>query len=207
MRLFNPRAVLEATRLARIKELSLGSTIKGSIMNMASKKGSAPGNVSVNSGQDHKGILGKPNYKFQSKMTPNEFDEHRAKGLCFFCHERFAPGHMCPQRQMAQVFFMEVEDPCDPQEEQPQVGVEEKTAEKEEAITLTLNSLFGNTSNDLTTMRITGSMEGKTLHILIDMGSSHNFLSDQFFKKGAVKTKNIRPLRVTVANGNQVQGT
>lgn len=102
---------------------------------------------------------------------------------------------------------MEVEDPNDHLEELPQVVIEAKTEEKAEAITLTLNSLFGNTSNDLTTMRIKGSMDGKTLQILINTGSSHNFLSDQFFKKGAVKTRSIRPLQVTVANGGQEQGT
>lgn len=111
--------VLEATRLARIKELSLGSIVKGSIINMGPKRASASGTVNTNTGQDQRGILDKRNYKFQSKMTPNEFDEHRAKGLCFFffCQERFAPGHMCAQCQKTQVFFMEVEDPSDVQEE------------------------------------------------------------------------------------------
>lgn len=84
---------------------------------------------------------------------------------------------------------------------------EDKTVDKEDTVTLTLNSLFRNTSDDSTVMRIKGSMGGKTLHILIDTGSSHNFLSDQFFKKGAVKTMIIMPLRVTVGNGGQVQGS
>lgn len=143
---------------------------------MGPRRGMMPGSTSATMSQDHKGILGKPNYKFQSKMTLNELEEHREKSQCFFCHERFATGHMYPQRQRAQVFFMDVNDPIGDQEEHTKVAVESKAEKEEEAITVTLNYLFGNTCNDVSTMRVMGSLGNKMLHILISTGSSHNFL-------------------------------
>lgn len=95
VRLFSPRSVLEATRLARIKELSLGSTIKGSIMNMGNKRGPSSGAVNTNLGQDQKGILGKPNYKFQSKMTPNELMNIERKDCVFSVMRDLLQAYVC----------------------------------------------------------------------------------------------------------------
>lgn len=165
------------------------------------------GQQAFNSAADQKGVLGKPGYRFQSKMTPSELEEHRAKGLCFFCHERFTPGHHCAQRQKAQVFFMEVEDAIVGVGE---LHVQEKIIDPEEGqepVTVTLNSIFGNAHNPSNTMRIKGSHGSRVLHILIDTGSSHNFLSNMFLKGGVIKFKNINPLQVTFADRWQVQGS
>lgn len=112
VRLFNPSTVLEAARLTKIKEMSLQSTSKTGVMVAEFRKG----NLNVARTQeaqqpsDERGVLGKPSYRFQTKMTTTELEEHRVKNICFFCHERFTPGHSCPQSQKMQVFFMEVID-------------------------------------------------------------------------------------------------
>lgn len=50
-------------------------------------------------------------------------------------------------------------------------------------------------------------MGSRTLHILLDTGSSHNFISDKFSKTAAAQAYEIQPLHVTVAKGMKVQGT
>lgn len=91
--------------------------------------------------QDQRGVLGKPGYRFQTKLTPTEIDEHRTKNLCFFCHERFNPGHNCPQRQKGEVFVMEIEEAITTQE--CLVVPEEVKVEEENAV-VTLNAVLGN---------------------------------------------------------------
>lgn len=56
-------------------------------------------------------------------------------------------------------------------------------------------------------MRIKGTMGNRSLHILLDTGSSHNFFSDRFSKVVAGKDTEMHPLQVTVADEGRVYGT
>lgn len=210
VKLLNPVTVLEATRLAKIKELSLRSCSKTSAGIFEPRKTSITTARNQGAHQDQKGILGKPNYKFQSKMTPAELEEHRNKSLCFFCREKFTPGHNCPQRQKIQVFLMEIEYMSSiseaevipvPEEEKEPAMTEDKP------VAVTLNSLLGNACSIGDTMRVKGAMGTRTLHILVDTGSSHNFISEKFSKILADKIIEMKPLQVTVADGGKIQGS
>ncbi|KAE9621561.1 putative nucleotidyltransferase, Ribonuclease H [Lupinus albus] len=55
------------------------------------------------------------------------------------------------------------------------------------------------------TMRVTGQYNKKPLHILIDSGSTHNFLDIQRAKTIGCKIEALEPLMVTMANGNKLQ--
>lgn len=52
------------------------------------------------------------------------------------------------------------------------------------------------------TMKVTGSIGTKPLHILIDSGSTHNFLDEKIASKMRCPTKSINPMKITVADGN-----
>lgn len=138
-------------------------------------------------------------------MTPAELDEHRTKNLCFFCHDKYSPGHNCAQRRKTEVFFMEVDEMIPGREGQHSMKRECQPEKEEEPLTLTLNSLFGNVNNNTSTMQLKGSYGSKTLHIFI--GISHNFLSNQIFRGGAVKSCDINLLKVTDVDGRQIKGT
>ena len=53
-------------------------------------------------------------------------------------------------------------------------------------------------------MRVTVHVKKKALHILIDSGSTHNFLDVEVAKKIGCKTVSITPMRVDVANGSSL---
>lgn len=53
-------------------------------------------------------------------------------------------------------------------------------------------------------MRIKGAVNGSPLHILIDSGSTHNFLDLSLAKKLGCEWKNMEPQAVTVADGNHI---
>ena len=52
------------------------------------------------------------------------------------------------------------------------------------------------------TMRVTGFVRKKPNHILIDSGSTNNFLDVQMAKRLGCKIESMKPLRVSVADGN-----
>lgn len=112
VKMFAPRTVLEATRIAKLQERSLDllqkrlvpanrtqsswSEKKNTVSNTFDKKVMPQEKKGIVEGSQ-KSILGKPAYTFQKKLSPKEMDEHRAQNLCFFCHDKFFPGHDCPQ--------------------------------------------------------------------------------------------------------------
>ena len=64
-----------------------------------------------------------------------------------------------------------------------------------------------NASNDkqgFHTMRVNGHFGKKTLHILIDSGSTHNFIDIELAKKLDYKLEPIIAQRATIAYGNQL---
>lgn len=88
---------------------------------------------------------------------------------------------------------MEVEDGLKGQLEKAK-DEEEASTESPEHESLTLNSLHIHYGFKYATMRVQGTTGHRTLHILIDMGSSHNFLSNSFFKQYARSIKNLKPM-------------
>lgn len=63
-----------------------------------------------------------------------------------------------------------------------------------------LNGSFG-----FRTLRVTGYHSKKPLHILIDIGSSHNFIDPEVVKGLGCQVISTTPRAVTSANGNDMQ--
>lgn len=133
--------------------------------------------------------------KITKRLTPKEVEVKRAKGECFWCSEKFTPGHKCKNRQL---FVIEL---CDEEEDvtvDPPVIEEVFTEEPH----ISIHALTG--IHSYSTMQIKGSMGTRTLHILIDSGSTHNFIDEQLAIKLHCQLTTVKPLKVTVANGNQL---
>lgn len=64
VKLFNPRTVLEAARLVKVKEMSLKSTVKWGMHSYDFKKVAATQARGIGANQDQRGALGKPGYRF-----------------------------------------------------------------------------------------------------------------------------------------------
>jgi len=74
---------------------------------------------------------------------------------------------------------------------------------EEEQPLLSLQALQG--LNSFQTMRITGRVGSQPIHILVDSGSTHNFLDSATAKKLRCTLLRIPPLAVAVAGGTQLQ--
>ncbi|GJT42534.1 putative mitochondrial protein [Tanacetum coccineum] len=70
---------------------------------------------------------------------------------------------------------------------------------------ITLNALSG--LNSYKTMRIRGRIGKQVVHILIDCGSTHNFLDIHTAKKLGCRLTKTTPMQVSVANGQEMMST
>ena len=109
------------------------------------------------------------------RMSSREFEEKRAKNQCFYCDEKYSPGHKCA----AQVYGLEVIGEDSPQEDEElddwsKVVEEEVMRVQEEPLQLSLSAL--SEANSYFTMRVIGRVKNNPLHILLDSDSTHNFL-------------------------------
>ena len=68
---------------------------------------------------------------------------------------------------------------------------------------ISMNAMCGNTG--FQTMRINCHVGKKTIHILIDSGSTHNFLDDKLARKLGYKLEPVPAQFVTIAGGNKLQ--
>ncbi|GKD81650.1 reverse transcriptase [Tanacetum coccineum] len=109
----------------------------------------------------------------------------------------YTPGHKCS----GQLYSLMVV----PKEEEEYFEVEEGNEElsvQDEILQISLSGLNG--SNTFQTMRVTGNVGKDKLHILIDCGSTNNFMDDSVAKRIRCQLKNTCPLPVVVGEGKQL---
>ncbi|RVW71683.1 Transposon Ty3-I Gag-Pol polyprotein [Vitis vinifera] len=152
---------------------------------------------STNIPKTNPGITTRNHQNFSNR----DLDERRAKGLCFWCDEKFTPGHKCKRKQL---YVMQIQVETDG--EGPEGNLQmEGLDEEDEQIQLSLNALMSN--EDSQTMTLNGNYKGRSLFVLIDSGSSHNFLSSKVAKRVDCCWQKARGIRVTVANGQELHCT
>ncbi|KAF9664736.1 hypothetical protein SADUNF_Sadunf16G0049100 [Salix dunnii] len=104
------------------------------------------------------------------RLTPMQMSERRRKGLCYHCDEKWSMGHKC--KSPLKLYFMEevVEE-----EEDIKAGTEYGEVKlEEEQGEITLCALLGNSSPS--TMRVVVVLSGQKTVMLLDTGSTHNFM-------------------------------
>ena len=67
-----------------------------------------------------------------------EIKERRGKGLCFYCDEKFGPGHRCKR-----LFSIEACWPDDETKAEDQEDEEEQTRSTKEALGISLHAIAG----------------------------------------------------------------
>nr|GEY13453.1 Ty3/gypsy retrotransposon protein [Tanacetum cinerariifolium] len=139
--------------------------------------------------------------------TPTEMQLRREKGLCFTCDDKFTWNHKCPNKQA--LILMTTSDDSDftslIETSEEQVNV---TPVSQEIIEphLSLNAYHG--SNGVVTIRLSGSINGTKVQVLLDGGSSDNFIQPQVAKHVRLPIEPTETFRVIVESGTflQVEG-
>ncbi|CAJ2678818.1 unnamed protein product [Trifolium pratense] len=214
VRMFNPSSISHAANLAKLHEASTSlphrNTSKFSPFSKNQGLLSKP--TTSNSPSTTSPIPNGTASLVQKSNSPRptrtysglEMSERRAKGLCMFCDEQFTPGHQFKHKRY-QINVLEIDDDDDCNGEEPN---SESVAEMEslsafENAQLSLQALTGIANYQ--TMRVTGLHEKKMLHILLDSGSTHNFLDLETAKSLGCKLEVISPLSVTGGGGHKLE--
>ncbi|XP_026416563.1 uncharacterized protein LOC113312001 [Papaver somniferum] len=120
--------------------------------------------------------------------------DRKAKNLCFNCDEQLKPGHRCKRPQL---LLLEME-----YENSSFVPENEQATEEQPALEVSLNANVGNQRSG--TMKLLGYISKHQVTVLVDSGSTHNFLHPRIVKQCGIHVDNSHPMSVTVANGSTV---
>jgi hypothetical protein len=103
------------------------------------------------------------------RLTQAEQEEHRRLSLCYNCDEKFGWGH---NRVCKWLFILDcaVEDDID----EAAAGAE--LAQMEESLAFSLHAIAAVRLTD--TMQTDVNLAGNAFIVLLDSGSSHNFISE-----------------------------
>ena len=134
-------------------------------------------------------------------LTPEEIASCRERGLCFNCDEKCHRGH----RYASWVFLLIAED------EDPtisHIGPNDSIPDPPDGpdscpAQISLNSLAGHLASK--TLRLVGTITGYSVILLVDSGSTHNFIQQQLVTQLGLPCWKTTPLRVMVGNGQQLE--
>ncbi|GKB27942.1 retrotransposable element Tf2 [Tanacetum coccineum] len=179
-------------------------TPKQSTTTYASKAVTTP--IKSNSVGQSSGYVTKNRVHKPYRLTQRELEDKRAKGQCFYCDQKYAPGHKCSgQLHSIEVIcegdfdnYIDGDDETYEDCVGDMVGVTDSPQ-------ITLNALSG--LNSYQTMRVRGRVGKQVVHILIECGSTHNFLDIHTAKKLGCRLAKTTPMQVSVANGQRMMST
>ncbi|XP_019417272.1 PREDICTED: uncharacterized protein LOC109328313 [Lupinus angustifolius] len=136
------------------------------------------------------------------KMTTAEMQVRREKGLCFTCDEKLSFNHKCPNKQYYLLQYDEDDDETPNEQIHPDPPHPKNQTDTNNALYhhLSYNALKG--ANSIGTMKFTGQINGVQLQILLDSGSSDNFIQPRIAKCLKLPIEPATNFRVLVGNGN-----
>ena len=136
------------------------------------------------------------------RLSPEELARRREKGLCFQCDEKFSRGHKCSSSLF--LLIADDEDTLPDVERNPELPPEPpELPPKSPPAQLSLHALSGHSAPE--TLRMKGTINDLHVSILIDGGSTHNFLHHRVVTALKLPTQDIASLRVTVGNGDEIR--
>ena len=199
IRMLNPQSLNEAFGLAKIQEEYVWSNRKSIMYQQESGNTSILGLPKSNAMLDTK-----PKIPVK-RITPIQMDERRKKGLCYNCDEKRGPRHKCKN---VKLFLLEginiipkLQSGVQITEVDEEVGsdLNKPIEQEEEDVGITLYALTKTPTPG--TMRVRGKINGSGLVILVDTGSTHNFVDVLLVSSLQLKVDVSRILEVKVANG------
>ncbi|KAK8949103.1 hypothetical protein KSP39_PZI005439 [Platanthera zijinensis] len=143
----------------------------------------------------------------RNRVTSSEMDEKRRKGLCFWCDQRYTPGHKCANRTQSYSLEVVVEAVDSNEVDEETSGqVEWEEGEGDQPVAqVSAHALTGISSYQ--TMRVTASYHGQSINVLIDSESTHNFLDEGAARRLNCEFVPMTPFLVAVADGKKLSSS
>lgn len=131
-------------------------------------------------------------------------DFRRANNLCYFCGDKFEPGHIdkCAKRPKPHLNALVVNDLDVQLTEETLNQLEIEDVLTQELCNLSLNALAGTESAD--SMRVRALVQNQVMLILVDSGSSHSFISADMVQHLKIQPASMSPVPVQLADGGTI---
>ncbi|KAJ9553590.1 LOW QUALITY PROTEIN: hypothetical protein OSB04_017635 [Centaurea solstitialis] len=140
---------------------------------------------------------GSPKLTRTRRLTSSEMQQRREKGLCYFCDERFKPGHRCNPRQSLLVLEeMEENENLIDEKEDPAVELTQGIPE------ISLHALTGSVGPK--TFRVVAQIHHRSVFVLVDSGSTHNYIHPQVARYLHLAIDRTKSFPVAVGNGDKL---
>ncbi|KAL5731844.1 hypothetical protein ACHQM5_004534 [Ranunculus cassubicifolius] len=139
------------------------------------------------------------------KLSQQEMHQRREKGLCYTCDEKYSFDHKCKNKQLFCIISPDDDDttsllPDTAVPEQPYTADTVHSPSSE--VGISLNALSGTTS--FQTLRLQGKVNSHVITMLVDSGSTHNFLDTATAQLLGCAISDMPSHSITVAGGGQL---
>lgn len=116
-------------------------------------------------------------YENTRRLSDREFQDKKAKGLCYGCDEKWRMGHVCKKKELSVLIVAE-----DVEEREEWEAEDDERSEVEPVSAgISLNSVVG--IDNPRTMKLEGTIKGNKVIVMIDPGATHNFISPDIIRR------------------------
>ena len=129
------------------------------------------------------------------RLSWDEMQRRRAQGLCFNCDEKFSSGHRCKGPQL---LLLEGNFDAEAEEDNSEINPDFPSNPE-----ISLHALTGWTAAK--TMHVTAQNGNYEVMVLVDSGSTCNFISDKVVALLQLPVVPTKPFHVRVANGQPLK--
>eukprot|EP00253_Pinus_taeda_P034658 PITA_34658 len=139
------------------------------------------------------------------KLSPAEMAERRKQGLCYYSDEKYSPGHKCKEPKFFQIDATDYNSSEEaPPLDQPEVDEEDNQKDNvpDEPV-LSLHALAGISSPQ--TLKIRGFIKHRPVVVLIDSGSTQNFIHQRVVEAVHCFVRAVSKFQVQIADGGTMK--
>jgi hypothetical protein len=141
------------------------------------------------------------------KLTRDEMDKNQLKGLCYNCDDKYFPGHKCKEQNLFMATSKEI---LEEDEETPSVSESLESTDitppsdpPEVEPIISLNSLTDFSTPQ--TLKISGYIKHQKVIILVDSGSTHNFIHHRIAQETHCYIHAFNNFQIMIANGGSMK--
>ncbi|KAJ3685492.1 hypothetical protein LUZ61_014656 [Rhynchospora tenuis] len=202
---FEPRTLVQAYRHARNAEVIIDGPEKKGRMLARTVSTTQFSNNKGNNGFQRRPAQPLPMLKAgaNNSKPPLSMEQRRALGLCYWCDEKFVPGHKCSRKNI-HMLEGEIENDEQVMPQIEEIGGEVLLGEDDTEDHAEISMYAPNDQNSTRTLRFKGMIGQTPICVLLDSGSSHSFVNPAVIQEVPHQLTKIPPLKVRIANGENM---
>ncbi|XP_010507136.1 PREDICTED: uncharacterized protein LOC104783713 [Camelina sativa] len=214
IRMFQPQTIRQCWMLGKLYEQAHPRKGSGMTSNgWQSNKWQTGGNVQPKAGVANNSDWVQKTGNFESTYRPKdntmqprkflsteEMNKRRSQGLCFFCDEKYSPEHFLTHKKK-QLYMMDADEV---EEKTDELCVEEDEGPDmvQDRAQVSVSAVEG--TNDFWTMRVRGYYGKQSVVMLLDSGSTHNFMDLGTLARLKIPSTQPCLTKVFVSDGQKV---